>query len=209
MCLLANLELIGAALTTKGHRNTAKAIKNCKSLIALNLAQNDFGSHLGDLLSTKSPLIELNLSGNNLNDATLIQIASYIQNNPLATLDISRNCFGAQGVTHILQSANMIRKLVLDHNNLQQRDQIVNRQMNDAWSQLLPRSSLKHLSLVDCRIGPTTWKALSSGLARSKAMEVLSLRLNDFCDLQIPVCLQKLDLSKCNMSNCHLQSLTA
>ena len=43
MCLISNLDLTDNALTTEALQHVITGVRACKSLVSLNLAQNDLG----------------------------------------------------------------------------------------------------------------------------------------------------------------------
>jgi hypothetical protein len=65
-----------------------------------------------------SPLIELNLSGNNLDDQAMQHIGNYLKSAQLQTLDVSCNSFGPGGLSVMLRTAHSLVRLSVDYNNL-------------------------------------------------------------------------------------------
>ena len=135
MCLISHLDLTDNALTTDALSHIITGVKTCKSLVSLNLSQNDMGqsnSVFNQLLSIfrtgDSDLQELNLSDSQLTDKHLEEMANVFKQDRklnLSILNLSANSkCKPSAFAHIIASlANNsqvpISRLILNNNDLE------------------------------------------------------------------------------------------
>jgi Ran GTPase-activating protein (RanGAP) involved in mRNA processing and transport len=212
-CVISQLELTDASLTSQGHSLIAQGVSNCRGLAKLNLQGNEFGNELSALKCMISgsfahqALHELNLAGNQLGDKAISVITTHLKNSQsLKSLDLSNNSFGSCGVKRLFNALKLqvekLQKLVLDANDLSyhkkhtlEGNEVCQfRKMNAALVEFLGKAKLKHLSLADCRLETVTFRAIGESLSTNQHLEVLNLSNNsiqtacfaDFCKFITP-----------------------
>ena len=101
MCLISNLDLTDNALTTEALQHVISGARACRSLVSLNLAQNDLGqsgsvfSSLIQIFKEESCVLqELNLSDNQLMDKHMEELANAFKSErrlSLTSLNLASN----------------------------------------------------------------------------------------------------------------------
>ena len=112
-CLISNLNLSDNALTTEALNFVISGVQKCKSLISLNLSQNDiascninFSSFLR-IFDEDCALQELNLSENQLQDKHVEELSNVFSTSKklyLTSLNLSSNKFKHRGAAALLQT---------------------------------------------------------------------------------------------------------
>jgi len=151
---LNNLVLNGSCMGTRGAMQLASALRNNSNLLSLRMPMNFIGSegleHLVSFLTDRRcPLVELDLSDNDLGDegcAILSEVLKF--NRSIHTLKLADNDISDVGLSEIVQSLRS--NTTLRHLNLSGNQ--ISDQGVEALCNILPESSLKTLDLSSNRI---------------------------------------------------------
>ena len=210
--VLAFLDLSGSAITAEGLPYLAAGLEGNKSLISLNISDNELGPKCQQLVKSLagSNLLELDISNNRLGDAgvqALIGLFNHTVGSmtKLQTLDISGNNitgFGATKVFDVLTKNISLKKLVMNNNN------ITGRGLASILTLLWENPVLQHLSLYNCELNYEGADTLGAGLARNFHIETLIVGKNPFKDegakllltaIKDNQVLKEIDLSGCKV----------
>ena len=196
-CLISNLNLTDNALTNEALNFVISGVQKCKTLISLNLSQNDIATSnanftsLLQILKNECDLQELNLAENQLQDKHVEELASVFANGKrlcLTSLNLGGNKFRHRGAAALLQTLSNngkvpIQKLVLNSNFLESNkkphsDSTFNFFTKALVSFLASSKSLNHLSMGCCNLGKETAFAIGEGLVKNSKLQTLNVRGN-------------------------------
>ena len=191
MCLISNLDLTDNALTSDAFQHVISGVRACKSLVSLNLAQNDLGqsnqafSSLLAMLKNgeNNVLQELNLSDNMLTDRHFEELAAVFRLDrrlQLTSLNLASNPKVKPYATALLfcslsnNSSVPISRLILNNNDLEiskKSNRTAAFQLTKAIIMLLSCSrNLTHLSLANCGISKDLMLAIGEGLFKNNKL---------------------------------------
>ncbi|MCJ8748193.1 hypothetical protein PDJAM_G00162140 [Pangasius djambal] len=196
--VMDELDLKKYNTTEEGRRRLIPALRNCKKAILAdcNLTEKSCENITSALQSAKSPLRELDLSNNDLQDAGLKLLYEGLKRVTckLEILSLS-NCklttLSCEDIASALLSRNSsLRKLDLSYNDLQ-------RGINQLFIGL--NSKLVTLRISDCKLTAESCKYIAKALAKSPLRE-LDLSCNDLRDTGMKLLSDGLRSSYCNLN---------
>ncbi|XP_047659461.1 NACHT, LRR and PYD domains-containing protein 12-like isoform X1 [Tachysurus fulvidraco] len=178
--------------TEEGRRRLIPALRNCKKAILAdcNLTENACENIASALQSANSPLRELDLSNNDLQETGLKLLYEGLKNCKLEILRLS-NC-KLTTLSALLLRNSSLRKLDLSYNNLQKGID----QLSGLKS---PNCKLDTLRISDCKLTAESCKSIGKALAKSPLRE-LDLSCNDLQDTGMKLLSDGLMSSHCNLN---------
>ncbi|MCI4393954.1 hypothetical protein PGIGA_G00163800 [Pangasianodon gigas] len=201
--VMDELDLKKYNTTEEGRRRLIPALRNCKKAILAdcNLTEKSCENIASALQSAKSPLRELDLSNNDLQDAGLKLLYEGLKSVTckLEILSLS-NCklttLSCEDVASALLSRNSsLRKLDLSYNDLQ-------RGIKQLFSGL--NCKLDTLRISDCKLTAESCKYIAKALAKAKVstspLRELDLSCNDLRDTGMKLLSDGLRSSYCNLN---------
>lgn len=153
---LAVLDIGNNSISSKGAYHVAEYIKNCKSLLWINLYMNDIGDEgaekIADALKQNRSITTIDLGGNNIHSKGASAIARVLKDNSVITsLDLAYNPIGADG-------AKALSEVLKFHGNI------------------------NTLKLGWCQIGATGAEFVADMLRYNNTISMLDLRANGLRD---------------------------
>jgi len=210
--VLQFLDLSGSCITLEGFNYLAEGLSENTSLVYLNIADNDIGHKIQNIVKPlmSCNLLELNISNNRLGDVGLQLLIGIFQptavkHSKIQTLNIGGNnisAFGATKLFDMLSKNHTVKKLVLDNNNL------TGRGISNIVGLLFENATLTSISLYNCNLNHERADALGTGLSRNFHIDTLILGKNPFKDEGIKILVSSLkensmvrvlDLSGCKI----------
>ncbi|XP_060716460.1 NACHT, LRR and PYD domains-containing protein 12-like [Tachysurus vachellii] len=178
--------------TEEGRRRLIPALRNCKKAILADckLTENACENIASALQSANSPLRELDLSNNDLQETGLKLLYEGLKNCKLEILSLS-NC-KLTTLSALLFGNSSLRKLDLSYNDLQKGI--------DQLSGLMSSNcKLDTLRISDCQLTAESCKSIGKALAKSHLRE-LDLSCNDLQDTGMKLLSDGLMSSHCNLN---------
>ncbi|KDO82602.1 hypothetical protein CISIN_1g0068422mg, partial [Citrus sinensis] len=153
---LAVLDIGNNSISAKGAFHVAEYIKNCKSLLWINLYMNDIGDEgaekIADALKQNRTITTIDLGGNNIHSKGASAIARVLKDNSVITsLDLAYNPIGADG-------AKALSEVLKFHGNI------------------------NTLKLGWCQIGASGAEFVADMLRYNNTISILDLRANGLRD---------------------------
>ncbi|KAH9709148.1 RNI-like superfamily protein [Citrus sinensis] len=153
---LAVLDIGNNSISAKGAFHVAEYIKNCKSLLWINLYMNDIGDEgaekIADALKQNRTITTIDLGGNNIHSKGASAIARVLKDNSVITsLDLAYNPIGADG-------AKALSEVLKFHGNI------------------------NTLKLGWCQIGAIGAEFVADMLRYNNTISILDLRANGLRD---------------------------
>ncbi|GAA6087825.1 NACHT, LRR and PYD domains-containing protein 12-like isoform X1 [Tachysurus ichikawai] len=178
--------------TEEGRRRLIPALRNCRKAILedCNLKENACENIASALQSANSPLRELDLSNNDLQETGLKLLYEGLKNCKLEILSLS-NC-KLTTLSALLLRNSSLRKLDLSYNDLQKGID----QLSGLKS---PNCKLDTLRISDCKLTAESCKSIGKALAKSPLRE-LDLSCNDLQDTGMKLLSDGLMSSRCNLN---------
>ncbi|XP_072535311.1 NACHT, LRR and PYD domains-containing protein 3-like [Salminus brasiliensis] len=219
--VLDELDLKKFNTSEEGYRRLVPAVSVCRKALLANsyLTEDSYKMICSVLQSVTSPLKELDLSNNDLQDSGVELLSAGLKSShcKLETLRLTGGKLtisSCEKLASVLQSVNSLKDLDLSNNDLQ-----------DSGVELLsaglksPHCKLETLRLALCSLGGETCETLSSVLQSVNSLKDLDLSNNDLQDsgvellsagLKSPHCkLETLRLSGCMVTDKGCSSLAS
>jgi len=211
--ILQFLDLSGSSITNEGLMYLADGLEHNRSLVSLNISDNELGPKVQPLVKPLMVcnLLELDISNNKLGDAGLQVLINIFQQTSgtysrLQSFNIAKNnitSFGATKVFDILSKNLTVKKLIMDENNL------TGRGISGIVSLLFENSTLDHLSFYDCGLNYEGADALGTGLSRNFHVHTLIIGKNPIKDDGIKLLhsgiKENSSISTLDLSGCRIQ----
>lgn len=181
--ILQFLNLAATSIGFDGIESIVDGLANNKSLVSLNLANNNLDARCIEPLSqaiVTTNLRELNLASNKIGNEgseylSMMIVGAYDGACPLIKLDISSCEIGTKGISKIFAAVRMnvqLKYLTVNSN-------ILNHGPSTAFVALLcDNVVLKELNISKCDLKPEHMNAITEGLAKNKVLETLNLSSN-------------------------------